>query len=264
MQTFNINYYERVRKNHIHPLSGAFRKYALFPNDNAVTSSLIDGWVYEVYMFQFISCNMLELEGTTIVDAGANNGHFAVEFAHYVSNSGKVYCFEPQRIIYQQLCANVFLNGLDNVYAFNEALGKTETFGRIEKPDYFKNDYVNFGDVHVNLEGGESVAIKPLDLYELDNVSLIKIDTQGFEPLVIEGAEKTIAKNRPYIFVEIEPQQLTKYGYSDTGLIKQIEDLGYVVKQFHVGIKYQSTTGLCIDFVCIPKEKYETHNYIIP
>lgn len=264
MQTFNINYYERIRKNHIQPLNLAFRKYALFPNDNAVTSSLIDGWVYEPYMFEFISYNMLELEGTTIIDAGANNGHFAVEFAHYVSNSGKVYCFEPQRIIYQQLCANVFLNGLDNVYAFNNALGDKESIGKIEKPDYFKNDYVNFGDVHVNIEGGEDVYIKTIDSFELDNVSLIKIDTQGFEPLILKGAEKTIAKNRPYMFIEIEPDQLEKYGYNNEELIKQIENLNYVVKQFHVGIQYQSTTGFCIDFVCIPKEKYETNNYIIP
>ena len=58
-----------------------------------------------------------------IIDIGANNGHFTVEFAQYVGDNGKVHSFEPQRIIFQQLCGNVFLNGLDNVYTYNVALG---------------------------------------------------------------------------------------------------------------------------------------------
>ncbi len=264
-KTFNVGFYERFRTNHINPLIPAKRKYALFPNDNSVTSSLINGGLYEPYLFWFISDNLIDLEGTDIVDIGANNGHFTVEFAHYVGDNGRVFSFEPQRIVFQQLCGNVFLNGLDNVHAFNIAVGNMEGVTNIEKPNYFDNSWVNFGDIHIVSENvpNESVYLNTLDSFEFNNLSIIKIDVQGFEPNVISGATKTIQKYRPYIFIEIEGDQLLKYGFTEKALIQQIEDMDYVVKRFQVGIPYQTTNGVCLDCVCIPKEKYEEQNYIV-
>jgi FkbM family methyltransferase len=265
-RTFNVEYFERNRKNHIRPLLPAKRKYVLFPNDNAITSSLIEGWVYEPYLFHFISDNMIELEGTEIVDVGANNGHFTIEFSHYVGDTGKVYAFEPQRVIFQQLCGNIFLNGLDNVFAYNAAIGKEAGMTYIEKVDYFERGNVNFGDVHTinkNSENNEVIAITKLDDIEFQNLSVVKIDVQGFESYVLEGSEVTIWKHRPYIFIEIEEDQLQKYGFTEEKLIKQIERMDYVVKRFQVGVPYQTKSGVCLDCVCIPKEKFEKENYKI-
>lgn len=266
-KTFNIGYYERIRPNHVHPLVEARRRYLLFPNDNAVTSSLIQGWIYEPYMFKFISDNLIDLTGTHIADIGANNGHFTIEFAHYVGDDGMVFSFEPQRVIFQQLCGNVFINGLDNVQCYNMAVGNEESIIFVEKPDYFSNDAINFGDVHTNKHNNYLLSDKvqqiKLDDIEFKNLSIIKIDVQGFEPFVIEGAINTINLHRPYIFVEIEGEQLEKFGYGEQELIKQIEDLNYVVKRFQVGIKYQTKSGICLDCVCIPKEKYDKENYIV-
>ena len=264
-KTFNVGYYERERKNHVNPLLPAKRKYVLFPKDNAVTMSLINGQVYEPYLFSFISDNLIDLTGTEIVDVGANNGHFTVEFAHYVSDTGKVFAFEPQRVIYQQLCGNVFLNGLDNVYAYNVALGETEGVTNIESPNYYSEGEVNFGDIHLTNNGDdiEKALITKLDNFNFDNLSLIKIDVQGYEPYVIKGGLKTIEKHRPYIFIEMEQDQLEKYGYTEADLVKQIEEMNYVVARFQVGIPYQTKSGVCLDCVCIPKEKFEQNNYII-
>lgn len=265
-KTFNVQYYERERKNHIHPLMPAKRKYVLFPNDNAVTSSLIEGGIYEPYLFYFLSDNMIELEGTEIVDIGANNGHFTIEFANYVGDCGRVYAFEPQRIIYQQLCANIFLNGLDNVFAYNVAIGKEAGTTFIEKINYFETGRVNFGDVHTiskNIDNNEVVAMTKIDDIEFQNLSVIKIDVQGFEPYVLEGSQTTIWKHRPYIFIEIEEDQLQKYGFTEDSLIKQLEKMDYVVIRFQIGIPYQTKNGVCLDCVCIPKEKFEKQNYKI-
>lgn len=261
-KTFNIDYYEKRRPNHVNPIIPAYRKYALFPNDNAVTSSLINGWTYEPYMFQFISDNMIELESTEIIDIGANNGHFTIEFAHYVGDNGKVYSFEPQRVVFQQLCGNVFLNGLDNVIAYNVAIGDEDKMTTVEVPNYFDKGYINLGDVHVNVPG-ESVQMKKLDDYEFSNLSVIKIDVQGYESYVINGSKNTIDKHRPFIFMEIEGDQLGRYGLSENDLMIQIEDMGYILKRFQVGISYQSVSGKCLDCVCIPKEKYELENFKI-
>lgn len=120
---FQIGLYQLDKKDfrnafHVNKLT-----YALFPNDNAVTSSIINGRQYEKYMFDFLELNQIDCEGKDIVDVGANNGSFAVDFSHLVGDHGRVFSFEPQRIIYYQLCANVFLNGLDNVYCYNVAVG---------------------------------------------------------------------------------------------------------------------------------------------
>ena len=256
---FGINLYQNKKKDlknafHINTLT-----FALFPNDNAVTSSIIDGWQYEKYMFDFLEDNQIECDGKDIVDIGANNGNFAVDFSHLVGDKGKVHSFEPQRIIYYQLCANVFLNGLDNVYCHNIALGNTNEQIKIEKPDYFFDGNVNFGDVCVNndAENFEFVESKKLDDYEFDNIVFIKIDVQGYEPFVIDGAIKTIEQHRPYLFVEFEGHLLNKFGSSEEELTHKIESLGYVVKRFQEGIPYQTESGKCLDCVCIPKEKYD-------
>jgi len=113
---FDIQVYQIQKKDFINAFHTNTLKYALFPKDNAVTSSIIHGWQYEWYMFDFLNRNQIDCEGKDIIDIGSNNGNFAVDFAHLVGDHGRVFCFEPQRIIYYQLCTNVFLNGLDNVY----------------------------------------------------------------------------------------------------------------------------------------------------
>ena len=92
-----------------HPV---LRRYRLFPKDDAVTQSLIKGFLYEQYMFDFIKDNSINLIGSDIIEVGSNNGHFTIEFAELVGDKGRVFAYEPQRIIFQQLCCNLFLNGL--------------------------------------------------------------------------------------------------------------------------------------------------------
>lgn len=260
---FKVEYFERVRKNLLRPLESGLRKYVLFPNDNAVSSSLIEGWIYEEYLYHFINDNMIDLNGTEIIEVGANNGNFTVEFADMVGNEGKVYAFEPQRIIYQQLCGNIFLNGLDNVYTYNVAVGHENGKVNIEKINYHEKERVNFGDVHI-VNGNDSdisVQLITLDSIEYQNLSVIKIDVQGFEVYVIKGAVNTITKHRPFIFIEIENDQLNKYGFTEQDLIREIEDLNYTVIRFQKGIPYQTVSGVCLDCVCIPNEKFETQDF---
>jgi len=263
---FHSQYYELLRPNLHQVLKPNVRKYALFPNDNAVTSTLINGQIYEKYMFDFLRDNLIDLTGTDVADVGANNGHFTIEFAEFVGDSGRVFSFEPQRIIFQQLCGNIFLNGLDNVYAYNLAIGDKSGPTQIEFPDYHSTDLVNFGNVGLTNNPNvsfETAWAEKLDAINFNTLSVIKIDVQGFEPYVIDGAKETINKHRPYIFIEIEEESLEKFGFTEAQLIKQIEDLQYVVKRFQVGIPYQTRNGVCLDCVCIPKEKYFSHDYII-
>jgi len=240
------------------------RKYLLFPNDNAVTSTLFNNEIYEPWLYQFLIDNKIDINSSTVIDIGANNGQVSVEFAHLVGDSGKVYSFEPQRLIFYQLCANVFYNGLDNVYTNNVALGNNTGKITIEKPDYFSNENVNFGDVHVGVsENYELVELRTLDSYNFENISIIKIDVQGFEKEVLLGAKKTIIRNRPLIYIEIEPDQLGYYGETEESIFNLLKEYNYFTKRFNEGIPFSSTSGKCLDFVCIPNEYYQNKNWII-
>jgi FkbM family methyltransferase len=262
---FNIEIYTTQKIDKVNALVRNKLKYALFPNDNAVTSSIIEGWQYEPYIFDFLKINCIETYGKDIVDVGANNGNFAVEFSHLVGDNGKVHSFEPQRIIYYQLCTNVFINGLDNVYCHNVAIGDKNGIVYLEEPNYMNKEPVNFGDVRIKktTENNLIVNLKRLDDYDFSDVVFIKIDVQGYESLVLDGALATIEKHRPYIFVEFEDHLLKENGSSEAMLKEKIESLGYYVKRFQEGIPYQTESGMCLDCVCIPNEK-EPLNYIVP
>lgn len=255
---FTTNIYQQSKKDFFKPFIKHTLKYALFPKDNAITSSIIEGWQYHDYMFEFFTMNNIDANGFDIIDIGANNGQFSVDFAEMVGNNGSVHSFEPQRILYYQLCANVFLNGYDNVFCHNVALGDKNDVVEIEKPNYFDTNFVNFGDIAIKNDSSvntESVRMKMLDEYKFNNLLFIKMDVQGYEPFVIEGASKTIEEHRPYMMIEFEEPTLNKHGKNEKELRKQIEELGYEVRLMHEGQDYNSYSGGPIDHICIPKEK---------
>lgn len=236
------------------------RKYILFPKDNAVTSSLYNNELYEPWLYEFLRVNEISVEGTEIIDIGSNNGQIAIEFAHLVGDRGIVHAFEPQRVIYYQLCGNVFFNGLDNVLCHHMALGNYDGTTKVEKPDYHDKGFVNFGDVHVGkeFENYETIQIKKLDSFKFSKVSVIKIDVQGFETEVLNGAINTINEHRPIIFIEIEEDQLYRYGQTEESVIKILKDLNYTVNRFHEGKPFQTISGKCLDFVAVPNDRYNT------
>jgi len=147
-------------------------------------------------------CEKYISKGDTVVDIGANLGSYTVFFGQLVGPTGNVISFEPQRIIYQQLCGNVFLNDLRNVYAFQLAVGKEAGTVNMVPIDY-DGTFSKPGALEIS-EGsaGETVQVIALDQMGLNEVSLIKIDVERYEPYVLLGAEFTIKHNRPVIIFE--------------------------------------------------------------
>ena len=92
-QVIRPNYRGIIYNEFNHPV---LRKYCLFPNDNAVTQSLIQGFLYEEYMFDFLKDNSINLIDSDVIEIGSNNGHFTIEFAELVGNRGRVFSYEPQ------------------------------------------------------------------------------------------------------------------------------------------------------------------------
>jgi FkbM family methyltransferase len=147
------------------------------------------------------SLGQLIRKGDVVVDIGANIGTHTVFFGKAVTQEGKVFAFEPQRVIFEFLCANIALNGLINVKPMNMGVG--EKNDKLNVPVLNPAVAQNFGGFGIQgHEQGDVVDIIPLDQLELERCNLIKIDVEGMECSVIKGAEKTIKKCRPYIFVE--------------------------------------------------------------
>jgi len=263
---FKVSIFHTEKRDHLSRFHIHKFKYALFPKDNAVTSSIINGRQYEPYIFDFIIKNNIDLLHSDVVDAGANNGNFTIDFAMLVGDAGRVYAFEPQRIIYYQLCGNVFMNGIDNVICINKALSNISKVVNIQYPNYFHEGQVNFGDVKVISKLGErfeEVEATTLDNYDFVNLKLIKIDVQGYEYNVLKGSIMTIERHRPYIIFELEEEYLNINGHTSNDLLEFFKSVGYVVRQFQKGVKYHTRNGECLDWIAIPEEKF-SDSVIIP
>jgi FkbM family methyltransferase len=139
--------------------------------------------------------------GQLVIDIGANIGTHTIFFAKAVTEQGLVLAFEPQRLAYQNLCANIALNALINVIAFQQGVGKrAET---IQLPTFDPRIDRNFGEVPMRgHRGGDPVQVIRLDDLGLGRCHLIKVDVEGMESDVLDGARETIAKCRPVLFVE--------------------------------------------------------------
>jgi FkbM family methyltransferase len=138
--------------------------------------------------------------GDIAVDIGANIGAHTIPMAQLVGPTGFVFCFEPQRILFNILCGNVALNELVNVKAYPLALGRAPGQTRVMPLDYRgAND---FGGVPLGGAQGEPVAVATLDQIGLAKVRFMKIDVEGMEIEVLLGAKGLLARDRPLLYVE--------------------------------------------------------------
>ncbi len=155
-----------------------------------------------------------------VLDIGANVGAHTLLFSQIVGNQGVVLAFEPQRIVFQTLCANLALNGISNTYCYQIALGPTS--GTVSIPPVNYNEIGNFGGVSMaNQNHGENVSMSTLDSFNLPKCHFIKIDVEGMEQYVLSGAIETIKKHRPLMYVENDRKE------KSADLIRFIASLGY-------------------------------------
>lgn len=153
---------------------------------------------YEISMLQDIK-NRLGAD-KVIIDVGANIGNHTVFFSK-VCRAKKVYSFEPQLNIFNVLKKNVVLNEVDNiVQIYNMGLGKEHTSANITVLD--EN---NYGMSKLNKVKNGEIEINSLDNILIDKVTtidMIKIDVEGMELEVLEGAKNILIKFKPIIYIE--------------------------------------------------------------
>jgi FkbM family methyltransferase len=144
--------------------------------------------------------------GDVVVEAGANIGAHTVPLARRVGPLGRVYAYEPQRVVHQLLCTNVTLNGLLNVHVYRAGMGAAAGSLGVAECDF--ENVGNFGGVSLGYGvGRELVPVVTLDSLALDRLRLLKIDVEGMEENVLEGGQETIARLRPILYVENDREE---------------------------------------------------------
>ncbi len=140
--------------------------------------------------------------GQIVIEVGANIGAHTVGLARLVGREGRVLAFEPQRLPFQILCANMALNSIENVDCFWSALGSEDGF--IDVPELNPEKTSNFGGVTLlGSQNGRRVTCHTLDRYiSLPRVDLIKIDVEGMEVDVLRGGERLLKQFKPMLYVE--------------------------------------------------------------
>jgi FkbM family methyltransferase len=143
--------------------------------------------------------------GDHVIEVGANIGSHTVGLAKAVGTQGSVLAIEPQPAIYRVLCANLALNALSNVASWQLGCGAQAGSMRVPNIDYQTRSLHNSGAVSLESDGpGIPVSIVPLDELgrDLPSLRLLKIDVEGMEREVLEGARGLIQKHRPLLYVE--------------------------------------------------------------
>jgi FkbM family methyltransferase len=173
--------------------------------------------------------------GDTVLDVGANFGFHSLAFSGLVGPEGRVFAFEPQRLVWQSLVGALALNFIENVHALNVAVGREA--GSVAIPPIAYRERNNIGAVSLRPAWGGSseVSVLPdadaeivplirLDDAGLASCDLIKLDVEGMELAVLEGADGLIERCAPICYVEFHTDR--------EALLRFFEERGYAA-YFH-------------------------------
>lgn len=160
--------------------------------------------------------------GDVVVDVGANVGSLTLEASVIVGDSGKVFAIEAHPKTFEYLWGNIELNQVKNVCACNVALGDAEgavLFSDTALDD--QNSVITDGD-------GVKVPMYQLDRLPIDGrrIDLLKVDVEGYEKFVLQGARQTLQITE-CIYFESWEQHFQKYGYTCNDLFEFLNSCGF-------------------------------------
>jgi FkbM family methyltransferase len=162
-----------------------------------------------------------------VADVGANQGLYSLCLAR-IALDGHVYAFEPDPELFRCLESNVRNNRLINVSTIRAAVSNESGILSLAVNE------LNRGDNRVRkaLNGtpsSEQVQAVTIDEAVTDTrLDLLKIDVQGFEIEVLQGAQKTL-KNNPHLAIAFEfwPYGLRRSGHRPIELLDLLQEAGF-------------------------------------
>lgn len=168
--------------------------------------------------------------GSVLIDVGANIGVFSINVMLCSENTSAL-AIEPVGTTHSCLRANITRNGLSSrVRAVRAAVGEGEGQAVVTSGLHAANHIVP-GHRPKASAAEERVRQTSLDMlvseHCLKRVDLVKIDVEGFELSVLNGAKKTLHQLRPTVLMEIEARWTRRYGYAPQAIIDLMCSFGY-------------------------------------
>ena len=198
--------------------------------------------------------------GMTVLDVGANEGVYTVFAAKRLGSDGTVWAFEPSQREVSRLRCNLDLNNL-NARIFPLALADQSGQAQMNVAGYGHEGLNTLGEfVHqIEVGGKEVVQMNRLDdvLTEnaLSRLDVIKIDVEGAELRVLQGATATLSRYRPLVLFEASDNTLLQQGASREELLDFLRRQDYILYLFdpYSGLPARASTGAYSDnMIAVP------------
>ena len=203
-----------------------FPRQAILLDDYQGRERLALGY-YERDFINFLKSNLSRItnnpENTIFLDIGASYGTYALFFARYFN---KVYAFEPGEESMLMLKTNISLNNINNINTQQIGLASFTGEGYLNIPEGDNGSAFITKTESIN-EDFRSYSIKVNKLDDAIqgdecNVGLIKIDAEGLEKEILQGAKTVLKQSNPVVMFEAHGE--LKAG----GIIEELKSQGYV------------------------------------
>ncbi len=163
--------------------------------------------------------------GDVVVDAGANIGTHTVAYSGAVGDTGKVFAFEPNPVVFECLIENT--RKLTNVICHRVGLSdKGQCLGLWIVKENIGASYLRGLDAKHDYE----VQCWDLDNYDLAKVNFIKLDIEGYEFLALCGMTKTLTRHRPIVLLEMNRGVLDRVGHIYQDIFTFLREFNYSFK----------------------------------
>ncbi len=191
--------------------------------------------ILDAYWFLGVNCGLPQAvvervpTGTTAIDAGANIGVVTGQLCRAVGARGTVHAVEPLPANIRRLHELKYENALDQLTIWECALSNKEGSAilRTERATG-TSGHASFTASWID-NATIPVVTHPLDdiIPHSTPVGFIKLDVEGAESLVLNGAKRIMTSDRPLVFCEFNDIVLRDAGSSADELLREFADLGY-------------------------------------
>lgn len=167
-----------------------------------------------------------------VIDIGANIGYHTFRMSKLTGPNGRVYAIEPTSWAYQKLIRNASLNPDLNNITFSQVGVSNMDTGMV--PVQFQSSYRLDGKQRSTIEHIELITLDTyLERENIKRLDFIKLDVDGFEGKVLQGAAGSLTKMKPSILMELNPATMLENGDDPDGMVLLLVQAGYHFETIH-------------------------------
>ncbi len=166
---------------------------------------------------------------TSVLDVGANFGQMSILFSSMVGSNGKVYSFDADDFVFEILKKNISANGLENIVpVFGAVHNVAGTTLRFPEQDFKERGAYGAYGIDYNATSGREVKTLTIDSLKIkERISFMKIDIQGGDLFAMQGAVKTIRRNKMPIVFEYEALLQDEFRFTFQDYIDFVQKIEY-------------------------------------